>query len=107
MIMDEIKDKNEQDDNFDPDKLLEVLFKKHRDYFTNERYTAPTSRYEAWLMASYLSNMKIAKTLENIFNRLERLLSELPIFQNRPDKPIIKEEKAQESAPGLRRRRRE
>ena len=102
--MDDTKDKN---DNFDADKLLEVLFKKHRDYFTNERYTAPTSRYEAWLMASYLSNMKIAKTLENIFDQLKSLLLTLPIFQNQPDKPIIKEEKAQESAPGLRRRRSE
>ena len=55
--------------------LLQDLFSKHNKYFTAEKYTTPTSRYEAWLMANTLSNLMVAKALKDlstqIFQKLE------------------------------------
>jgi len=90
-----------QEDGFNADEVLENLLRKHRNYFTNERYTEPTSRYEAWLMASYLSNMKIAKVLSDIFSEIK----ESNIFQKQQETPIIKGENEGEKPVTLKRRR--
>jgi len=80
---------------FDADELLKILLEDHKVYFTDDRYRKPTSRYEAWLMASCLSNLIIARTLEKAFLEFKRLLDSVDIFQKQPDLPIIKEEKNQ------------
>jgi len=82
----------EEKEKFDPNGVLEDLMTTHKHYFTDERYKTPTSRYEAWLMASYLSNMKIARVLEDIFNELKTFLGELDIFQKQPENIKIKDE---------------
>lgn len=106
--------------DLDPTEILNDLMKNHGMYFTNERYRTPTSRYEAWLMASCLSNLIIAKTLEKAFERVESILSvysgkEGDIFQKQPESLIIKDKEIPDAeiplgplnANGIKRRKRE
>jgi len=96
-----------KEEMFDPDKLLEDLFKEHSHYFVDDRYRKPTSRYEAWLMASYLSNMKIAKVLQEAFSDLKEIIADSGIFQKQGQKSIIKGEENKNKPDALKRRRRE
>jgi len=97
----------EKREEFDSDQLLEDLFTEHKHYFVDDRYRKPTSRYEAWLMASYLSNMKIAKVLQDAFSELKTILADGNIFQKQVEKPIIKGENNKDQTGVLKRRRRE
>lgn len=102
----------EEKKELNPNEILDDLMKNHGMYFTNERYRTPTSRYEAWLMASCLSNLIIAKTLERVFEEFKGILKSENIFQNPPESSIIKDngvQKSDEESPtsNLKRRKRE
>jgi hypothetical protein len=98
--------KNEKKE-FDPNEFLNKLMEDHGSYFTDDRYRRPTSRYEAWLMASCLSNLIIAKTLEKVFDEFKDVLQGSDIFQKQLKTPIIKENEPQLSVENLKRRPRE
>lgn len=111
-------EEEEREEVFDADEILQDLMETHGRYFTDEAYRTPTTRYEAWLMASYLSNFRIAKALEKISERiedvvgglepllkgLELLLMDPEVFQKGEESPIIKKGKTRE-APTLKRRK--
>jgi len=42
------------------------LMNRHERYFVGKEFCVPTSRYEAWLLASSLSNILILKELKEI-----------------------------------------
>lgn len=102
---------------FDPNHFLNDLMKNHGIYFTNERYKTPTSRYEAWLMASCLSNLIIAKTLERVVDDIKNFFQSEKdnIFQKQSESFIIKEKEIPDAkiplgpldSNGIKRRKRE
>lgn len=66
------KKKNE----FNPEDLLNEFIEKNEKYFgagdNGKKYLVSTTRYEAWLLGTFLSNMVLIDKMKKLIKKLEK-----------------------------------